>query len=209
MQPEKVKIEALISWISDYFFFATPAHQNNAPLIVMGTNLPSRPAEHAIGLYQRNPQTMVLSGGWNSRLQNTEAQAMFQHLRQAGIPERQLLLETHARHTRDNLRLSLDLLKEFKRLSDCIHIVAISYHGKRTLLLAQEIAPQINWGIQAYSSQHFINQSWHTNPQACQLILSELTKIAQYVPHATQTWPASPEILIMLWQRHTQSLQCD
>lgn len=201
-----MSFDQLISWINDYFFPSIEPYTTPTPMIVMGTNIPKRPAAHALELYRRHPQTMVLTGGWNSKLQATEAQLMYEYLTKAGVSESHLLPESEAKHTQDNLKFSLALLNKFDLLSDSIQIVTINYHSRRALLCAQEIAPEITWGIQPYSSVHFTHPAWHQNSHACHLILSELTKIATYIPQVTQYWPLPSSTLISLWEEHLQSI---
>ena len=87
----------------------------------------------ALELAREHPQrTFVLTGGPTSTGELTEAEVMAAYLLRCGISQDQLVLETKARNTRENIECSLALLADDGRKRQ-LCVLTSSYHLYRAL----------------------------------------------------------------------------
>lgn len=86
------------------------------------------------------PVTFVPSGGRGTDEALAEGEAMAVWLREHGVEEARILVEDRARTTRENLRFSLDLLREHGVLGDGARVLAATndYHAPRAALEAHD-----------------------------------------------------------------------
>ncbi len=119
----------------------------NATLVVLGCRVYGERAslsmierlEAAYEYLQENPEAMcVLSGGKGDGENITEAECMYRYLVNKGIGTERLYKEEASESTRENLKFSLELIKE-KGLSAEIAIATSEYHQYRAGLIAEEL----------------------------------------------------------------------
>lgn len=93
-------------------------------------------------VWQRHPQaTLVLSGGTPQGTGASEADVMARFLKEKGVPEAALLLETHALNTRENLLLSLELANE-AGLGGQRCVLSSDYHLYRACRIARQLGAE-------------------------------------------------------------------
>lgn len=80
---------------------------------------------------------ILASGGAAQGCQTTEAEAMLRLLMQMGIPEKDILLESKAKDTMENLRFAAQLLGGAK--GKRILVVTSDYHVRRSVWTARRV----------------------------------------------------------------------
>lgn len=126
----------------------------NTTAVVLGCSVRgSRPStilkermDAAYKYLTENPETVcVLSGGKGNGEDISEAECMFRYLTEKGIAEERLLREDASTTTEENLRFSMQLLKE-QGLSGEITIITSEFHEYRANKTAERL------GITSYST---------------------------------------------------------
>ncbi|MBR7800330.1 YdcF family protein [Undibacterium fentianense] len=167
------------------FMFVPSQVLNADATIVFGMSLWQRPAQMASNLYHRSTSgKLVLSGGYNHKIDMHEANAMYQVLLAADVPKQDILLDLEARNTRENIQNAKRILEDSEMYkSDLIlNIVAINFHVRRILLtLEEEFGRDISVGIASYPSIYCAPETWHVSEQGQANMLGELNKIRRYV----------------------------
>lgn len=94
--------------------------------------------DKALEYLEEHPDmTVVVSGGQGSDEPSTEARAMADYLIHHGVAEETVLLEERSHNTIQNLRYSLDLLRDQNcDTEDGILVVSNGFHLTRTKMLA-------------------------------------------------------------------------
>lgn len=89
-------------------------------------------------LEQHQQTTAIVSGGQGPGEDISEAQCMYNWLKEHGISDNRIIMEPHATSTDENLRYSMDILNELTDSEDqVIGIVSSEYHLHRAKLMAQ------------------------------------------------------------------------
>ena len=116
-------IAILAVWFRRFRAMGSNAHaiQHDAIIVVLGGTIrDGKPCltlqirlDEALRLWQESPERkLLLTGGLVRGETRTEADYMAEYLVERGVPSTSLLLERKARDTRQNIRLSLELLRE-------------------------------------------------------------------------------------------------
>jgi uncharacterized SAM-binding protein YcdF (DUF218 family) len=97
-----------------------------------------RRLDHALELYEgRVASTVVVTGGKRQGDRCTEAEAGAAHLRAAGVPDADLLLEVQGRNSWESLAAAARLLRE-RDLTQVV-LVTDGYHALRVRAIADEL----------------------------------------------------------------------
>ena len=94
--------------------------------------------DHALELYEGGvASTIVVTGGKRDGDRCTEAEAGADHLRAAGVPDGDLLLEVQGRNSWESLAAAARILRE----RDLTHVVLVTdgYHALRVRAIADEL----------------------------------------------------------------------
>lgn len=103
----------------------------------------------AIAYAQKNPETtFILAGGQGPDEGISEAQCMYQYMKEKGMDVQRLIMEDKSTSTRENMCFSAVFLNREK---DSVGIVSNNFHIYRALLLAKKVGYQNIWGIPAPS----------------------------------------------------------
>jgi len=152
--------------------------------IVLGMSDWRRPVARAVELYREGKAGRLLfTGGYNSKIEATEAVEMAALARASGVPGASILVEPRAAHTDQNMSLSRDLLAARIGLADLrsILLVTIHYHIRRAIIAARRHFPrstEIGWVC--YPSRHYTSSDWYLSPRGRDNVASEVDKIEKY-----------------------------
>lgn len=135
-------------------YCACQAPTQNATAVVLGAQVkksgPStmlRDRINAADKYlEENPDTYaVLTGGQGSDEPMSEAQSMFDSLKDMGIDAKRLYKEEQATNTTENLEYSMQIIKDYGLNSD-IAIVTDGFHQLRVRIIARQLGIKENVG---------------------------------------------------------------
>lgn len=105
--------------------------------------------DRAYAYAEENPDTIwILSGGQGADEEISEAQCMYEYLKERGMDENKMILESNSTTTQENLRFSAEFLDQKQ---DQVGIVSNNFHICRALLLAEKEGYQKIFGIPASS----------------------------------------------------------
>jgi uncharacterized SAM-binding protein YcdF (DUF218 family) len=154
--------------------------------IVLGISLWRSPLEAALRLFREgNAGTLVFTGGHNSKIGGSEAEFMLEEALARGVPPNMALCENRARHTRENLEFSWNMIAAKQANVHAVNIIGIHHHMPRVLLTARSVLPgMVLVGHVGYASIHFSPADWHASARGQRDVLNELTKLHSYYPEA-------------------------
>ncbi len=174
-----------IQHISGYMFVPDDVLEADAT-IVLGMTLWERPLQKAMELHQSGKAgALVFSGGHNPRIGGCEALQMRDRWIRQGYPENQLLIDSSATNTRENMAHSRSLLAQrgMLRHGARINIIAISYHMRRAVETFRDVfGADVTAGIVNYPSKYCDPVRWFENSRGRELVLGEAMKIRKYFP---------------------------
>lgn len=146
-----------------------PDIHGDAILIVLGgptrNGKPSLTVQNRLAvaaqLWREGPgRLIVVTGGPTQEDDITEAESMSRWLQKAeGVPESSIIVEPKAINTSQNLRLSLEAIKEAGLARRQICVVSSDYHLYRALAVAHRFDPEIV-GIPAPVPSSTLLQQW-------------------------------------------------
>ncbi len=124
------------------------AHRDAPVVIVLGAKVwPGGPSpamvrrlEKALDYRNAHPDAvLIVSGGQGSDEPTSEAQAMRDYLIEAGVPDSQIVMEDRSTSTAENLRFSMELMREHGYDPDTTPVVIVSnsFHLTRVRMLAK------------------------------------------------------------------------
>ena len=152
--------------------------------IVLGMNDWRRPVMRAVELYhERHVRRLLFTGGYNWKIKATEATEMAALARASRVPEANILVETRAVHTDQNMTFSRELLDASIGLAELrsILLVTIHYHIRRAIIAARRHFPSsIEIGWVCYPSRHYSSSNWRNSRHGREHVRSEVDKIEKY-----------------------------
>lgn len=119
----------------------------NETVIVLGSrvygNKPSRSLKErldaAYEYLETNPDSYcIVSGGQGRNEDISEAECMYQYLKDKGIDEKRIFKEDKSTSTRENIKFSLEIIKA-NNLPEDIAITTSEYHQYRASLIAKKL----------------------------------------------------------------------
>lgn len=149
--------------------------------LVFGMNSPERPANHAINLWHQGfVRRLLFTGGFNTQLGAIEAEVMADLAREAGIPDKAILVESRARHTDQNAEFSAQLLRQ-ETPRPRLLLVTVHFHLRRArLAVARWHGPRATSGWSCYDSRHYTAENWRQSNRARSDVANEAAKIQRY-----------------------------
>lgn len=148
------------------FAYIPPAE--NSTVVVLGCMVNGKTPSHmlrtridaAYEYLSENPNAVaVLSGGQGPREDISEARAIYNSLTSSGISPDRLYLEEKSSDTDENIRYSMEVIKE-NNLSTDIAIVTDAFHEMRASIIARKNGVSNVSSIPAHTSLHFIPAYW-------------------------------------------------
>ena len=155
-------------------------------LVVLGSRNCDYKAKRALEIGAANPGMAYIVSGGNPYRDGTctEAELLAFYLRRHGVADEQLYLESRARHTKQNLSLSIAVvagLRKSGRRFERIGILAAGFHVSRVRMLAEDIE-----GLRGEDVTYFAaygpntgRDDWYEKPEGRSIVLEELRKTAK------------------------------
>ncbi len=152
--------------------------------IVLGMSDWRRPVMRAVELYREGKaKRLLFTGGYNSKIDATEAIRMAALARALDVPAANIAVEPRAAHTDQNMAFSRELLDAEIGLSALrsILLVTIHYHIRRAIIAARRHFPRsIEIGWVCYPSRHYSSTDWRASYRGRENVASEISKIEKY-----------------------------
>ncbi len=184
---KRALVVLIVVWLVIFTAFLVPvitASKGNASdgagyLIVLGAKLDGKSPSPALqerlvaakAYLDRNPDCVaILTGGKGENEEIAEATGMFHWMTSHGVPGRQLLSESRASDTEENLRYSFALIDEpeTKRIA----VVSSEYHLLRASLLAKREGVAVE--TLPARTRDILSRVNYTAREACGLFLTKL-----------------------------------
>ena len=166
----------------------------NAPvdvLVILGSRNCAYKADAAVEIGKKNPGMKYIVSGGNPVQDKScsEAEFLYDRLRERGVAASDICIENRARFTRQNLEFAALILRELqaegklpgregRRLR--VGFLTGGFHIPRARCLQEEILAGDDWEVvwfPAYGA-HTRPESWFENPTGRNIVLSELRKTA-------------------------------
>jgi uncharacterized SAM-binding protein YcdF (DUF218 family) len=185
-----------ITQVGEYIF--APDYLLDADVaIVLGMSDWRRPVMRAVELYQEGRvRRLLFTGGYNSKIEATEATEMAAVALASRVPEADILVEPRATHTDQNMTFSRELIESsigFAELRSIL-LVTIHYHIRRAIIAARRQFPSsVEIGWVCYPSRHYSSTNWRYSAHGREHVRSEVSKIEKYYAvsvHESEDWTA-------------------
>lgn len=169
--------------ITDFVFVETEI--NKADVILVPGCSQTCLMEKASSLYNEGYAKYILpSGGPNVKINNysSEWEMLKDTGKRFGVPENVILKENKARHTFDNAKLSLNVLKNTDIEIKKVIIICKAYHSRRALLTYQTVFPNDTefYICPVEDSTGITKDNWYLDDKKISIVMGEVVKIGQY-----------------------------
>ncbi|GGE38085.1 hypothetical protein GCM10011391_16120 [Pullulanibacillus camelliae] len=140
----------------------------------------------AIKLYEaKRTGKLLFSGGvtWEGH-QEPEAIQLKQRAIELGIPERDILVETQSKHTKENVLASLLVLDRAFSLHQIKRVLMVTagYHMRRAFLTAKTYMPEwIDYSLCPVNDRYTRKNNWFLNKYGRKRVETEAKKLIRYV----------------------------
>jgi uncharacterized SAM-binding protein YcdF (DUF218 family) len=169
-------------------------YDSSAPvdvLVILGSRNCAYKADAAVEIGKRNPGMKYIVSGANLIWDQScsEAEFLYDRLKEHGVAASDIHLENRARYTRQNLEFAAQILRKFqadgtlsdrKRGSLRVGFLTGGFHIPRARLILEEIMAGDNWEVVWFPAYgpNTRPESWFENPTGRDVILTELRKTA-------------------------------
>ena len=169
-------------------------YDSSAPvdvLVILGSRNCAYKADAAVEIGKRNPGMKYIVSGANLIWDQScsEAEFLYDRLKEHGVAASDIYLENRARYTRQNLEFAAQILRKFqadgtlsdrKRGSLRVGFLTGGFHIPRARLILEEIMAGDNWEVVWFPAYgpNTRPESWFENPTGRDVILTELRKTA-------------------------------
>lgn len=176
--------EEQIKQITAYMFLPDSPVKADAT-IVLGQTLWQRPFQKAIEIYKAGMSgKLVFTGGYNPKLGGCEALEMKNAWEKLGYPLDDLLIDSEATNTRENMVNAKHLLQVagLYKAGMAINLISINYHMRRAVQTLRQVfdRSEIQLGVVNYPSKYCEPHTWRQNAEGVRLIQLEMAKINAY-----------------------------
>ncbi len=172
--------------ITDYMFLPDRPVVADAT-IVLGQTLWHRPFQKSVEIYKTGTAgKIIFTGGFNPKLGSCEALRMRRTWEKLGYSTNDVLIDSAATNTLENMQNARALIAGEALLKDCkaINIITINYHMRRAVETLKHVFADasIQIGIVNYPSRYCGPDAWFADQTGRTLVISELAKIRKYLP---------------------------
>jgi uncharacterized SAM-binding protein YcdF (DUF218 family) len=177
------------SCITDFIFFETEIEPADIILVPGGSH--PQQMEKAAELYHKGFAPYILpSGGYNSKLNETEWSYLRRIGLELGVPEDAILKEDQAKNTFDNARNSWEVIKARNLDIHSAIMVCKAHHSRRALMTYQTVFPKkIHFMVVTVMDKREIGrENWFLEEEKIKLVMSEVEKIGKYFGHHIPNW---------------------
>jgi Glycosyltransferases involved in cell wall biogenesis len=166
-------------------------------IVVLG----SRNCEHRIKLAleagKKNPGVLYIVSGGNIHKNGTltEAEYMADFLKENGVSDSQIILETRSRYTRQNLELSLNIIHELCAMGEKIKRIGVvtgGFHIPRTRFILENMpkSDDLEYLFFPAYGPNTKPDNWFDNQIGREVVLSEIRKRIE-----RKSWPGYYDLL--------------
>ncbi|KZL12641.1 hypothetical protein PsAD2_03947 [Pseudovibrio axinellae] len=126
---------------------------------------------------------ILVTGGQVTGTGQLEAEVMCEGLVAAGVPEEKIVLETRATNTGENVRFSIELLKQLDLYDDIHSVIAVgsASASRRYLMTLERYWPDLVKMLMASNRYPVSADKWHEHPEFAADVLREWNKIQPYL----------------------------
>ena len=149
--------------------------------VVLGSRYPET-MDPAIDLWRRGwTPRILITGHGPEEDQEKEADLFLEYALAIGVPERSIIVERQARHTRDNFELSTQLIEDWTSIRS-VAIVGKPYHLRRAKMTAERFWPDGIEYVMLPSNlpQDLKAEDWWQGDWGRKRVLDELRRIGEY-----------------------------
>jgi uncharacterized SAM-binding protein YcdF (DUF218 family) len=173
------------SCITDFIFVETEIHPADIILVPGGSH--SQQMEKAAELYHKGFAPYILpSGGYNSKINETEWSYFRRIGLELGVPDDAILKEDQAKNTFDNARNSWEVIKARNLDIKSAIMICKTHHSRRALMTYQTVFPMnIKFMVTTVMDKREISrENWFLDEEKIKAVMTEVEKIGKYFgPH--------------------------
>lgn len=162
-----------------------------ADIILMPGGSHPQQMEKAAELYHRGLAPYILpSGGYNSKINETEWNYLRRIGLELGVPEEAILKEDQAKNTFDNARNSWEVIESMKLNINNVILACKAHHSRRALMTYQTVFPtNIKFMVSPIIDERGIKKdNWFLEEKKIKVVMTEVEKIGRYFGHHISNW---------------------
>lgn len=176
--------------ITDLVFVNKDQLESSDIIVVPGGSHPQL-IERAAELFHSGLAPYILpSGGYNSKINQTEWDYLSEIAINMGVPQESILKEDQAKSTFDNARNSWEIIKERNIEVRKVIMICKAQHSRRALMTYQTIFPlDIRFLIDPIIDKNNITrENWYLDEIKIRAVMGEMEKISKYFAHHIPNW---------------------
>ncbi|MBM7838904.1 uncharacterized SAM-binding protein YcdF (DUF218 family) [Alkalihalobacillus xiaoxiensis] len=168
--------------ITDFIYAETQIERSDI-IIIPGSSRTELIKEAALLYHDGFAPYILITGGPNSKLSQTEAKYLKEIGLSLGVPETAIFIEECASNTYENAKNALISLKEKKLAYSKIILVTKPSHARRVLLTFSMVSEKTTFFIRPATGQSTIaKNNWFLTSEGRDVTFSEVKKIGMYFP---------------------------
>jgi len=165
--------------ITELLFLRDPPARSDLALVFghHDVRVSTQRARHAASLFLGgHTPRLLLTGGPTGENDQSEAELMASVVRDAGVPETAILLETRSRTTVENFSHSVALLagENLLRSLTTVHLVSCPWHMRRVSHLARSVFGPTVRLVSSPHDEACTASNWVSSPECRARVLAEL-----------------------------------
>ncbi|MCU9534042.1 YdcF family protein [Streptococcus sp. CSL10205-OR2] len=165
------------------FMFLEDSNQICNLIIIPGTSQ-TQPIDIAKKIIDSGKASkLLITGGNNPKLHDvTEAEFLKNYAINIGVSNKDIIIETKAKNTLENVIFSSHIVKKFGLKSKNVLLISKNYHARRILTTFEEyFQMDVNFFVISYIDELGITKdNWYVDSARKEKIFSEIYKIGKY-----------------------------